>query len=67
MWGEGGNPIEVQTERMGTYVQRVISTQQAHDRHRNGIVLTSMRRQYDDGTSVRRHLDMICRLGTYYS
>ena len=29
--GEGANPIEVQTERMRTYVLRIISTQQAHD------------------------------------
>ena len=53
---KGGNGIEVQAEK------RALATKQAHD-----VVLTSMRLQYDHATSVRRHLDVMYRLGTYYS
>ena len=59
-WGEGGNGIEVQTERMRTGYPADIG-------RRNDVLLTSMRCQYDDATSVRCHLDVMCRLGTYYS
>ena len=59
VWGMGGNGIEVEAERMQTgYPAGTLS--------RQDVVLTPMRRQYDDVTSVRRHLDVMCRLGTYY-
>ena len=58
--GREGMGIEVQAERMRTGYP-------AGTCHRNDVVLTSMRRQYDDVTSVRRHLDVMCRLGTYNS
>ena len=60
VWGKGVNGIEVEAERMQTGYP-------AGTCRRNDVVLTSVRRQYDDVTSVRRHLDVMCRLGTYYS
>ena len=60
VWGTGGNKIEVEAERMQTGYP-------AGTWRRNGVVLMSIRRQYDDVTSVRRHLDVMSRLCTYYS
>ena len=58
--GGGGNGIKVQAKGMRTgYPARTC--------RRNDDVLTSTRRQYDDATSIQRHLDVMCRLGTYYS